>query len=379
MSYYGGDEPETTVYYDKGRGGRGSFESVTQDYTKSDQEKYPEAKAYFDWIEAWQYPWMPTFVSDYKSEWYGSAWRPLYVPLKDDFYKNPTKHDPFKTGSSEFKKKNPALVYVQYPAAFNKPIKTSTAALKAKTPDSGVIDTILRSIDSEWHSLRKSLVREQKEWESKGFRVVPNIFTGLFEWIFYESSKASIPSPYEQKKPRRKAAYPTHAQANGLSAGVDIASSSSYGVASLPMNAYMSCEAKCVDWIWENEVLFDIYAKDDRNHGKFIMRNGQVYEYTYTSSDKLDSLVVEPKLLSAIDSSETAVISRKKWHQDMHRRLETLNFHHVPFYRHDTGDTMYYGYDYPRVPVLIYGDDNSEPFGARELVAKIDTYLSLFS
>lgn len=360
-------EPETTVYYDKGKGG--SYESVTQDYSKK-KETHSEAAAYFDWIQKWQYPWLPTFMSEYKSEWYGLDWRPLYVPTKEDFYKNPTKHEPFKTNSMDFKKKNPDLAYLQYPPALNKAIITPTTVLKAKKPDFTAIDTILRSIDSEWHSLRRSLTKKEREWELKGFRIVPNIFTGLFEWILYKSGPAS---PYEQK-PRKKAVSPTHAQATGLSAGIDISSASE----PMSLNAYKSCESKCVDWIWENEVLFDVYAKDDRNHGKFIMRNGQVYEYTYTTTENLDSLVVEPKLLSPTDNSESAMTGRKKWHQDMHRRLEALNMHNVPFYRHYTGNTMYYGFDYPRVPIVIYGDDNSEPFGAKELVSKIDTYLSLF-
>lgn len=362
------DEPETTVYSKKG--GSGSFENVVQDYTKV-SDVHPEAVAYFKWIKKWQYPWFPTFVDRYKPEWYGSTWRPLYVPSKEDFYSNTTKHDPFKTNSSDFKTKNPELAFLQYPPALGKAIVTPTTVLKAKKPDFTAIDTILRSIDSEWHGLQRSLTKKEKEWEVKGFKIVPNIFTGLFEWIYY---KNAVVSPYEQQQnQRRKAVYPTHAQAIELSAGVSISAPS------MSLDAYMGCEAKCVDWIWENEVLFDVYAKSDRNHGRFIMRNGQVYEYTYTSTEKLDGLVVEPKLLSAIDNSETAVIGRKKWHQDMHRRLEALNMHNVPFYRHDTGNRMYYGFDYPRVPVVVYGDDNSEPFGGRELVTKIDAYLEFFS
>lgn len=322
------------------------------------------ANYYVKWIKRQKFPWYKAYKR-YYNQWYPVHWQPLNVPKNPDTWMNDAK--PFNQNSLNLKP-NPALGYMQVPTYQLPRLKTATAStLGGKlVPPLEESERLLASVDNEWRKFKEANAYnpDYTQWVQRGFVVVPNIFTQQLTWVY------AGPESKHGGGGNRTVLFASEG------GGSTTTPSSTSAKSSTLANHLVFVGPNGREFVGDGEtlspqnILFDIYERDDPNHGRYITRGGRVYEYEHKPNacgnvDKPPDTTV--KRLDQLISGHDVLI--------LERHLSSLSHSLVKFYRHDTGSTMYYGYSHPGVPIMVYGDGNTDGPLNREIIRDLKLVL----
>jgi hypothetical protein len=275
------------------------------------------------------YPWFASSYAYWGPLWYPSVWSPTYI--YDD-----------RTGTYM---PNPelavALPTYDLPSFNNVDLSSLQYAQQSLTPQQQVqADSTFAEIDRQLQALKTRLSEDPRavEWFNRGFEVVPDFDQGNFVWVYTRKPASSISTIGKTMKTNTKL---------GLACSLHDASAEE-------LKAELARLA-------HEDILFDIYAKDDKYNGVYIAKDGRVFGYRINIKDgKEEETFIErlPLQLTALQI------------ESLKRRLAALREVKYIYHRYDS-PLRYNGF-IDGIAVSIYGDDNMDCEEARALAKEID-------